>query len=110
MKFLAIAKPKDILYTLPPNILRQLVESALAGMEQQKKEGKILEYYYTANGCTVVLLEYASAEQWVQDQASLRILSYYDQEIYPLSDAPQAMKTMIEKLKAVEKAMPRASK
>ncbi len=105
MKFLSISKPRDTLSMLPPNILRPLVESALAAMEQQKKEGKILEHYYTANGCSVVILDYASAEQWVQDQNSIPFLRYYDQEIYILSDASQAMKAIIERIKVAEKAM-----
>jgi hypothetical protein len=110
MKYLAIAKAKDILYSLPPGVIRQLVEQTMAAMEQQKKEGKILEYYYSPAGCSVVIVDYVNAEQWVQDQAAIPILSYYDQEIYPLSDANQAMKTMVQSLKAAENMMAGASK
>ncbi|MGD0794531.1 MAG: hypothetical protein ABR958_02905 [Dehalococcoidales bacterium] len=106
MKFLSISKPKDTLTMLPPAVTRQLMEISVAAIKQQKKEGKILEYYYSPAACSVVILDYKNAEEWVKDQNSIPILAYYDSEIYPLADFDESMKSFLETIKAAEKMMP----
>lgn len=108
MKFLAIAKPKDTLTMLPPAVTRQLMEMSMASMSQLKKAGKILESYISASACTVVMLEYNNVEEWVKDQLSIPLLTYYNQEIYPLADMEKSMKSFVEALKMAEKMMPGA--
>ena len=108
MKFLGISKPKDTLTTLPPAVVSQLLEASMAAMKQFKKEGKILEYYASPANYAVVILDYKNAEEWVKDQNSIPILAYYDQEIYPLADMEEVVKTYLEALKAAEKTMPGA--
>ena len=110
MKFLAIAKPKDSATMLPPAVTRQLLEMAMAVMGQLKKAGKLLEYYSSPVGCLLVILNYNNAEEWVKDQISMPLLTYYDQEIYPLADGDQMMKAFDEGLKAAEKMMAGAPK
>jgi hypothetical protein len=108
MKFMVVAKPKDTMTMLPPAVTRQLLEVSMAAMGQMKKAGKILEAYYSPVGCIVVMLNYNTAEEWVKDQISMPILTYYDNEIYPLADYEQSLKIFTEGLKAAEKMMPGA--
>jgi len=105
MKLLVITKPKDTLSALPPAITRQLLEVTVAAIRQQKKEGKILESYYSPAGCSVVILDYKEAEEWIQDQASVPILSYYHQEVYPIADMETSMQSLVEGLKKAESIM-----
>ena len=105
MKFLSISKAKDSASMLPPAVARQLLEMSIAGINQQKKQGKVLEFYYSPAGYAIVILDYKSAEEWVKDQNMLPILSYYTHEIYPLADGEESMKSFVEALKAAEKMM-----
>ena len=105
MKFLAIAKPKDSASMLPPAVTRQLLEMSMAAMKQLKKDGKQLEAYVSPAGCFAVILDYKSSEEWVKNQLAIPILTYYNQEIYPLADMEELMKAYIEALKAAEKMM-----
>jgi hypothetical protein len=106
MKFLAIAKIKDAFLTLPPPVQLQIMEASLAGMEQQKQAGKVLDYYYSPAGYNITILEYESAEQWVADQGSVPIVMYADHEVYPLTDGFPVLKGYIENLKAAGHAPP----
>ena len=108
MKFLGLLKQKEIMLTLPPAVSRQLIEMSLAGMSQLKKGGKLLEAYYSPAGLSMVILNYDNADEWVKDQNMVPLLSYYDQEVYPLADLDESMKTMLEALKMAEKMMPGA--
>jgi hypothetical protein len=108
MKFLSISKPKDTATMLPPAVTRQLLEMSMVAIGQLKKAGKLLEYYYSPVGCIVVILNYNNAEEWVKDQLSMPILTYYDNELYPLADGNESTKAFIEFLKAAEKMMPGA--
>jgi hypothetical protein len=101
MKFLSIGRPKDTLTTLPPATLKQLVEATMASMDKLKKEGKMLEGYGSPAGCIAVILEYNSAEEWVKDQRANPILSYYDQEIYPLAEMEEVVQGYLDALKTV---------
>ena len=102
MKFLAIAKQKDTLMTLPPAAIEQLLEASWKVMKQQKEQGKILDYFYSPGGYTVVIVEYENSDEWVKDQMAIPILSYYDQEIYPLCDLGKTVETFINALKAAK--------
>src|SRR3972149_58760 len=105
MKFLGLLKPKEIMLTLPPAVGRQLMEASIAGMNKLKKEGKALEGYISPAGCAVTILEYKNAEEWIKDQNLVPILQYYEQELYPLADMDESMKSYLEALKAAEKMM-----
>jgi hypothetical protein len=107
MKFLGLLKQKEITLTLPPAVSRQLIEASLAGMNKLKKEGKLLEGYYSPSGLGMVILNYNSADEWVKDQNSVPILNYYYQEVYPLADMEESMKSNLEAMKAAEKMMPK---
>jgi hypothetical protein len=102
MKLLVIGKPKDAVATLAPALIRQLFETSLNAIRQQKKEGKVLEAYYSPVGCSVAILDYKGADEWVKDQTSVPILRYYDWEVYPLADFDESMKGILEGLKAAE--------
>jgi hypothetical protein len=106
MKFLVISKMKDTFVTLPPPVTRQILEVSVAALEQQKKAGELLDFYYSPAGCSVAILEQKNAEEWVKGQASIPILNYANFEVYPLTDGFPAMKTLIESLKMAEKMMP----
>ncbi len=108
MKLLCISKVKDSLLTMPPAAMRQILEMSAAAMEQQKKQGKILEYYYSPAGYQVVILDYKDADEWAKDQLSIPVLTYVDNEIYPLTDGFTMLKGMIEAIKMSEKMMPGA--
>ena len=100
MKFLAIAKQKDSLMMTPPGTIRQIMEASWKAMQQQKAQGKIVDYFYSPGGYSIVIVEEPTIEDWVRDQMAVPILSYYDQEVYPLGDLGAAIEGFIEKLKA----------
>ena len=86
--------------TLPPSTIKQLLEASWAVMKQQKEQGKIVDYFYSPLGCTVVIVDYENSDEWVKDQMSIPILSYYEQDIYPLSDLGKTVEAMVDALKA----------
>jgi hypothetical protein len=87
LKILAISKMKDIALTLPPNVFMMLMEASVAALEQQKKEGKILDSYYLPGSDRImVVLDYDSAEQWAKDAGMIPILRYCDFAADPLVD------------------------
>jgi muconolactone delta-isomerase len=107
MKFLIISRAKDTFSTLPPAMLRQLMEATIAYMDQGKKEGKVLEYYFIPGwDRSIVISESDSAEAIVQAITGLPIGAFLDFEVYPLADPNESMKTYIEALKTAEKMMP----
>ena len=108
MKFLSISQAKDSATMLPPAVTRQLLEISMAAIKQQKKEGKVLEFYYSPAGYAIVIIDYKSAEDWVKDQNLIPLLAYYNHKVYPLADGEEALKSIIEGLKAAEKMMPGA--
>ena len=105
MKFLVIGKLKDSAVMLPPAVTRQLLEMSVVGLAQQKKAGKVLDYYYSPVGYVIVILNYNTAEEWFKDQTAVPIITYMDSESYPLADGDASVKIMIESLKAAEKMM-----
>ena len=87
-------------------MIRAAFENAVRQVDEfRMKEGKILEAYYSPTGCSMVILDYKDAEDWIKDQASVPILSYYHQEAYPLADMETSVKSVIESLKAAESIM-----
>jgi len=100
MKFLAITKPTAAMGMLPPDVRLQLLEASFAGMQQHREKRTVLEWYYSPIGYFIVILDYDNAEEWVNGQASVPILNYVDQELYPLADGMASMKAMLESMKA----------
>ena len=68
MKFLAIAKQKDSLMMTPPGTIRQIMEASWKAMQQQKAQGKIVDYFYSPGGYSIVIVEEPTIEDWVRDQ------------------------------------------
>ena len=109
MKFLTIGKFKDVGLTIPPALTRQLLEASVSIANQQKKEGKILEFYWIPGAATYVTIgECKTAEEMVKDFNAVPISAYMGYEIYPLADYNESMKIIIERLKQTEKMMPNA--
>jgi muconolactone delta-isomerase len=107
MKFLTIGKFKDIGLTLPPALTRQLLEASVPIANQQKKEGKILEFYWIPGAAAYVTIgECKTAEEMVKNFNVVPISAYMGYEIYPLADYNESMKIIIERLKEAEKMMP----
>ena len=103
MKFLSVGKVKDSFMMMPPAAMIQIMEVSMSAMEQQKKQGKILDYYYSPAGYQIVILNYETAEEWSKDQISIPILNYVDNEVYPLTEGFSIFKGLIEASKMAEK-------
>jgi muconolactone delta-isomerase len=107
MKFLTISKMKDTAYTIPPAVMRQLMEATMAYMDQGKKDGTVLEYYFIPGwDRSVVISESDSAEGLVKGLTGLPVGGFLDFEVYPLADPKESMNAYIEALKEAEKMMP----
>jgi muconolactone delta-isomerase len=107
MKFLTISKMKDTASTVPPSVMRQLMEATYDLMKQETKAGRILEYYFIPGWERVIAIsEVKSAEEINQRLTDLPVGAFLDFEVYPLADAFESMKTYIESMKAAEKMFP----
>jgi hypothetical protein len=106
LKFLTIAKMKDSTLMLPPSVLVSIFEASLSAWEQQRKAGKLLDFYYSpASGHIIGFLNYDNADQWMKDQIMLPILMYYDYQTYALANYDEYIKTSMEAAKAAAKMM-----
>lgn len=99
MKILCIAKPTEAMRMLPPEVQLNLFESFVEVAVQQREERKILELYSTPIGYSVAVLNFDSADEWVESQKDIPILNYMEFEIYPLADGFAYFKRTIESLK-----------
>ena len=107
MKFVSIAKWKDTALMLPPATLIQVTEASMAAIDQQTKEGKILETYYLPEiGRQMFMLNYDNADQWAKDQIKIPALRYADYETYALASYKEYAKSALEAAKAALKMMP----
>jgi hypothetical protein len=107
MKFLTISKLKDTASTVPPSVMRQLMEATFDLMDKETKAGRYLGYYFIPGwGRIVTISEVKSAEEIVQRHSRLPVGAFLDFEVYPLADAFESLKTSIEALKAAEKMFP----
>jgi len=107
MKFLTITKMKDTASTVPPSVMRPLMEATLDLMNQELKAGRILEAYFMAgSGRSMVITEAKSAEEIVQRISAMPIEGFMDFETYPLANFNESMKVYIESIKAAEKMFP----
>jgi muconolactone delta-isomerase len=107
MKFLTIVKMKDTASTVPPSVMRPLMEATLDLMNKEMKAGRILEAYFMAGSeRSIVIGELKSAEELVQVQSTLPVGGFMDFETYPLADFNESMKAWIEAYKAAEKMFP----
>jgi muconolactone delta-isomerase len=102
VKILSIGKPKDAFSSLPPGTIKRLFEASMAAMQQQQKEGRLLEFYASpvGTGRSIVILDYKNGEDWEKDIMAIPVLNYYEQEVYPLADGFEACKAMLEALAA----------
>jgi muconolactone delta-isomerase len=97
MKILAIAKPKELLFSLPPETQTQLVKESTEPTKKLKEKGKILAQYYSPTSRYVfAIVDYDDAGEWMKDLASNPAMTYYDQEIYPIVDLLDAIKEYYE--------------
>jgi len=111
MKFLLIGRIKDTALTLPPSVARQIMEASVPVMNQQKKAGKVVEFYWAPGvNCSVVIRECKSAEDVLRDMNEVPQAALLDFDIYPLADFNESVKIMLEGFKAREKMMPAPSK
>jgi hypothetical protein len=56
-------------------------------------KGKILAQYYSPTSQYIfVIVDYDSTEEWMKDLASNPVMTYYDQETYPIVDLFEALK------------------
>ena len=107
MKFLTISKMKDTASTMPPSVMRQLMEATIDVMNQETKAGRVLEYYFIPGWDRVVTItEVKSAEEINQRLCDLPVGGFLDFEVYPLADPFESMKAYLEALKAAEKMFP----
>jgi len=107
MKFLTISKMKDTASTVPPSVMRPLMEATADLVNREMKAGKILEAYFMAgSGSSMVIAEAKSAEEIVQRTSALPVSGFMDFETYPLADFNESMKAYIESYKAAEKMFP----
>jgi len=107
MKFLTISKMKDTASTVPPSVMRPLMEATFDLMNQEMKAGRILEAYFMAGSDrSMVIAEAKSAEEIVQRISALPTGGFMDFETYPLANFNESMKTYIEAMKAAEKMFP----
>jgi muconolactone delta-isomerase len=107
MKFLSIAKMKDVALALPPAVQRQFLEATLASMNQQNKEGNIQEMYYSpGSGKSFVISESDSAEEMMKNIGAM-VASYMDIETYPLADFNEALNMFIESARVAEQMIPK---
>ncbi len=106
MKFLTIGKVKDIGLALPPALSRQLTEATVAAVNQQRKEGKLQEFYWIPGAATTVgISECNSAEELVKNFNAVPFSAFMSFETFPLADFNESMKIVIERLKEAEKMM-----
>jgi muconolactone delta-isomerase len=107
MKFLFISSLKDVAFTIPTPVMRQLMEASLAWVNQKKKEGVILEMYELAGwNRYAVICKHDSAESMVQTISTMPLNAFMNHEIYALADYNAVMKAYIESMKAAEQMMP----
>ena len=107
MKFLTISRMKDIAATVPPSMMRPLMEATADLVNQEMKAGRILQAYFMAgSGGSMVIAEAKSAEEIVQRISALPAGGFMDLETYPLADFNESMKAYIESYKVAEKMFP----
>jgi hypothetical protein len=111
MKFLTINKIKDSLALLPPAVSLQIFEMSLAAIKQQKKEGKILEMYYSPGENLIIgIHEYDDADQWAKDQIKIPVMMYADIKAYPLADFDKYIKNNLASVKVAARMASSAPK
>jgi len=82
-----------LLFSLPPETQTKLVKEAIEPTKQLMDKGKILAQYYSPTSRYVfAIVDYDDTEEWMKDLASNPVLTYYDQEIYPIVDLLDAIK------------------
>jgi muconolactone delta-isomerase len=95
MKILTIAKPRESIFSLSAETSQQMLEASIEPTKKMKDKGRILAHYYSpTSGCVIAIVDYDDAEEWMKDLRSNPIMTYYDQEIYPIVDLEEALKVI----------------
>jgi muconolactone delta-isomerase len=93
MKILTIARPKDLLLSLPEETRTQMAKGSVEPTKKMKDKGKVLAHYYSPTSRYVIaIVDYDDAEEWMKDLMSNPVMAYYDQDIYPIVDLGEAVK------------------
>ena len=67
MKFLLTSTVKDTMSTLPPAVVRQLLEATLAWLNQQRQAGTLLESYVVPGwGLNIAIWQQETADEVAQ--------------------------------------------
>jgi len=103
MRFISIDKPTAALGMLPPDVLLQIGEASIAKIEQLREERKILEFYHTPAGVSIIILDYDNVDEWIRDKMQIPITAYLEPQVYPLGDGMAYMKGITESMKAMGK-------
>ena len=87
MKFLTIIKDKDLFFTLPPEMQRQLCEGEAAFIDKYRKAGK-LQVFYNMPGLKggIAMFEVESGEEGDRILLEYPMYPFVDVEMYALSD------------------------
>ena len=92
MKFLIITSPKDVMFTLPPKMLRGMLEGCFAYVQERKKAGTMLESYsISGSQRSVNVTEVAFNEELARCLSGNPIFPFLNIEVYPLSDWEEYM-------------------
>ena len=111
MKFVSICSTKDTMSTLPPAVVRRLLEATTAWVNQQKQAGTLLEIYGLAGWRrTMAIYEAESAEAVVRSVAENPLGAFMNHEVYPLADFGEVMRLNIESVKRAEQLFPGTSR
>jgi muconolactone delta-isomerase len=85
MKFLVIAEPKDIYYSMSANERKQIMDANNTYLKKQAKAGKILEFYNIPGWNRAVSIEeYESIEEFYNHCEGSPMYPYVKFEVYPL--------------------------
>jgi hypothetical protein len=107
MKFVSICSIKDTVSTLPPSIVRQILEAGVVWINQQKNAGTLLEIYGMAGWRRVMIIwEVESAEAIVRVVNENPMGAFLNHEVYALADIDEVMKANIESAKRAEQLFP----
>jgi hypothetical protein len=107
MKFLTINRMKDTMGLLPPATLAALFETSIAAIQQQKKEGRILDMYFSpGEGVLIGIHNQDNADKWADDLAKIPIMMYAEYKAYPLASFDEYVKKNLEAVKMAAKMTP----
>jgi muconolactone delta-isomerase len=90
VKFLVIAEPKDIYYSMSANERKQIMDANNTYLKKQAKAGKILEFYNIPGWNRAVSIEeYDSIEEFYNHCEGSPMYPYVKFEVYPLQETEE---------------------